>query len=108
MYQETRAHRVLSAVLAEKRRQKMPDNVLAARWGVSVDWMHRRLSGKAGLTGSELGHIARALAVPVDQLDIPAPIRQAEAWERIKRADPPGIRADALFLVETCANSLGE
>ena len=59
---------MLSAVLAEQRRQKMTVAVLAARWGVSPHWAIGRLSGKAGLTGSELGHIARALRVPVEQL----------------------------------------
>lgn len=68
MHQQTRAQRVLNAVFAEQRRQQMPIRVLAARWGVSVEWAEGRLSGKKGLTGSELGHIARALGVPVEQL----------------------------------------
>lgn len=55
-------------MLAEQHRQGMPDHELARRWGVSRDWLSRRFSGKAGLTISELGHLAAALSVPVEQL----------------------------------------
>jgi hypothetical protein len=65
---QTRAHRVLIAVLTEQQRQKMNNRELAKRWGVPTHWAVSRLSGKKPLTGSELGHIADALSVPVDQL----------------------------------------
>lgn len=68
MYAETRAQRVLANVLTEQCRQKMQMSRLAGRWGVPTYWAIRRLSGKAGLTGSELRHIAVALRVPVEQL----------------------------------------
>lgn len=64
----SRADRVLSAVLTEKRRQRVSDAELARRWGVSREWLAGRFSGKKGLTGSEVAHIARALRVPVSQL----------------------------------------
>ena len=101
----TRAHRVLMAVLTEMNRQVMSVESLAELWGVEPEWAIGRLSGKKGLTGSELGHIARALGVPVEQLDNSA-IRQIDAWEQVKHANPD-CRADALFLVETGANGLG-
>ena len=65
---ETRAERVLENVLDEMRRQCVDTSELARRWGVSLDWAEGRLSGKKGLTGSELGHIADALGVPAGQL----------------------------------------
>lgn len=68
MLAETRAQRVLSAVLVEKRRQKVSDAQLAKRWGVSTAYLIDRFQGRAGLTISELGHIADALGVPVEQL----------------------------------------
>lgn len=68
MIQSSRAQRVLAAVLAEQSRQRMSDLELSRRWGVSRDWLQRRFSGKAGLTISELGHLARALDVPIEQL----------------------------------------
>ena len=68
MYHDTtRAHRVLMAVLAEIDRQDMSLERLAELWGVEPEWAAGRLSGKKGLTGSELAHIARALGVPVEQ-----------------------------------------
>lgn len=68
---QTRAERVLSAVRAEMDRQGVTTAVLAGGWGVPAHWAERRLSGKKGLTGSELGHIARALGVPAEQLLTP-------------------------------------
>lgn len=69
IYHQTRAQRVLSAVLLEMNRQAVDIAWLAAKWGVDETWAAGRLSGKKGLTVSELGHIADALGVPVQQFD---------------------------------------
>ena len=68
MQEKSRAERVLAAVRNEQERQGVSDQELARRLGLMPEYLAGRFTGKKGLTGSELGHIADALAVPAAQL----------------------------------------
>jgi transcriptional regulator with XRE-family HTH domain len=70
---ETITASVAAEVRAELARQRMSQQLLAAKLGVSQQWVSRRIAGTVAFDVNELARIAGLLGVPMSQfLPVPA------------------------------------
>lgn len=69
---ETITASVAAEVRAELARQRISQQLLAAKLGVSQQWVSRRIAGTVAFDVDELARIARLLGVPMAQF-LPAP-----------------------------------